>query len=260
MSKGKVLSACIDEDGKAKVLLGIDSASDGDDLIEDTGAAAREKRKARAKSRAEAAAAKLASETVECLGASMPAPRPGGPKTSLNPFAKPLEIELDATSAPVEAKKGDNKKNDRTSRSRSRSARRKQKRLAKLAEKTGAGGLDQALLIAEQRKLAGTSNRNAGMDLSTGGTAIGPMSTGPEMSGKVGLCIKFLSDDCPMTAETCEKKHCQDPADKMKWLRYFNTQSCKHGVSCQFPKCIYDHPNRRGWCGENVNLVVGATL
>merc|ERR1711865_685916 len=100
------------------------------------------------------------------------------------------------------------------------------------------------------------------MDMSTGGTALGPMTTSsdPTQNGKVGLCIKNLSGSCQMTSVTCPQKHPSDPMEIKKWLTYFNGQPCKNGDRCDMPKCIYDHPRRPGWSGQNINLVVGATL
>jgi len=255
------LSTCFDEDGKAKIVLGIDD-SDGDDIVEDQGATARERRKARAKAREEAAP-----QVVAVIPAAKPAVRPG--KANVNPFARPTQISLDADE-PKKKKDSSSsvstlellKKHGRSgSRSMSRETRRKMKRAERLME--AAGGLDAALTMATSGRFAGGVNRAAANDMCTGGTSIGPMTMGladPTQLGKQGICIKHLSGSCQMNAETCPQKHTADPAERMKWVKYFNTQACKYGAACTVPKCIYEHPNRPGWCGENVNLIKGSLL
>merc|ERR1712139_516465 len=161
---------------------------------------------------------------------------------------------------PVEKKKKDAKDKDR---SRSREARRKEKKLRAYAEAAGMTDFDPVVFAKTMKdRLESGGSKNAAGDLMTGGTALGPMSTGIDDGNpwKSGICIKHLAGDCPMTSDTCQMKHVADPGERMKWVKYFNTQSCKHGPACTNPKCIYDHPNRKGWCGENVNLMVGTTL
>lgn len=255
-----MLSVGLDEDGRAKVVLGIED-SDGEDLVQETGAAAREQRKARAKARAEAAAAKEAAAKAKAK------PRARGPRpiAPLNPFAAPLQIALEEDI--IQQQEEEKKKRD-ASRSRERKQKKKQKKLAEFAEASGLTNYDPSELTEEwlraKLKAQEKTNREAAQDMSTGGTAIGPISIASMSSGngmvKMGICIKFLSGDCPMTAETCQQKHPPDNKERTKWIKYFNTQPCKFGNQCSLPKCIYEHPNRAGWSGENVNLQKGTTL
>jgi len=261
-----VLSTCLDEDGRAKILLGIDD-SDEDGLVESTGAEARERRKARAKNRAAAAPKPAAAPPLPCKPwpATGPAARKGAAKAAAkaaanaNLFARPAQISLDADGFEVDDKKD---KKDKKEKPRSRSRPKKKTRAQRLME--AADAMDPSLLSDSWRRAAGMPvNRAAGNDLTTGGTSIGPMSMGltdPSQAGKTGICMKFIGGRCQMTSDTCPQKHPSDPAERMKWIRYFNTQPCKYGDKCTIETCIYEHPNRPGWSGENVNLLQGSAL
>lgn len=251
----------MDEDGRAKILLGIDD-SDEDGLVEATGAEARERRKARAKARAAVAPKPVAVPPILCKPwpAVGPAAAKAAAKASLvskNILARPAQISLDDDGFEAKTDKKDKKDG-----ARSRSRPKKRTRAQRLMD--AAGGMDPSQLSDSWRRAAGmTVNRAAGNDLTTGGTSIGPMSMGltdPSQLGKTGICLKFIAGKCQMTGDTCPQKHPADPAERMKWIKYFNTQPCKYGDKCTSPTCIYEHPNRPGWSGENINLLAGSAL
>lgn len=265
MSRGRLLSTTFDEEGRASVVLGIDE-SDGEDLVVESGAAARQNRKARAAARTAAAAAAPA-KVPKAVAASAPielvAVASAKGKIDLNPFAKPAEISLDDDK--VETKK----KDDKQSRSRSRDRRKAEKRKKKLAEVAKAMGIDMNAddfdprMIVSGRMAAAGGKIAVGSDLITGGTAMGPVNIGgcSDAGGqKAGICVKFLTGTCPMTEKTCVQKHVPDAVERQRWIKYFNGQPCKFGGACQNMKCIYEHPNRPGWSGEDVSVSRGATL
>jgi len=271
-----VLSTSIDEDGRAKVVLGIDE-SDG----EGEGANGRKRRRQRP--------APVATADDECavIGAVIPRglpkpmvrppmrppmrpgmrpgirppmrppakakPRAMMPK--LNPFAKPLQISLEedenAKAARIAARAARAEKAKEEADQRRKDKKKKKKR--KRDSSSSSGGSDsererhmQALFQLGRMPVGGGQ---VASDLCTGGIGMGPPPLSATMeaaSAKIGVCTKFLMGDCT-SGEMCNQKHPSDPADIARWIGYFNRQPCKHGNMCTIDKCLYDHPNRAGY-------------
>lgn len=189
-----------------------------------------------------------------------PAPRPRlvQPKRlTFNPFAKPVQITVEDDETRIaKIKARVEKARASRSRSRSRSRRRRKGKKRRRRSSSSSPSDDIEKRVAQGRMLAMAQNAriNAGvMDngLVTGGYGMGPPPAADLAGGnvKTQVCIKFLQDDCPL-GNDCPQKHPLDRADCQRWICFFNRQMCKNGDQCKVEKCIYDHPNRAGWCGK----------
>jgi len=270
MSIGRVLSSSIDEEGRAKIVLALDDDDDAEVSINEGEAA-----KARRRLRREECA--VVDTSLACVIVGAPPVRPkaalarpqnarvpkgkpmGKPLVcppAANPFSKPVQISLDE-----EEEKPDRKEEKEKERKEKKEKKRRKK------EEEMADGDDKLFAAASAQRMAvdgmGTMIK-ANNDMVTGGTAIGPLSIASLAEGsqhnKTGICMKALSNDCPMTAEQCTQKHIVDYAERGRWVAYFNQQPCKFGGQCSGARCLYEHPNRRGWNGKNTNLLVGSML
>lgn len=179
----------------------------------------------------------------------------------------------------VESDKSDGDKSSDKSRER-----RRRKRSRSTRRRKGGNSSDEEERKEQQRMYAalrplGMVHQGIGrgsMDVVTGGVGFGGMGmaapTNAEASGGLlalaaqtgqnqvasKVCIRFLQGMC-LKGELCMDQHPNNPWDVQRWIQYFNKQPCKFGDACPQDRCIYDHPNRRGYSGAP-EVVAGTAL
>mmetsp|Transcript_97212 Transcript_97212/g.225365 ORF Transcript_97212/g.225365 Transcript_97212/m.225365 type:complete len:106 (-) Transcript_97212:49-366(-) len=100
-------------------------------------------------------------------------------------------------------------------------------------------------------------------DLQTGGWGMGPAPNQPNAFGGIDsqmkVCVRYLTGDCPMLDGQCPLTHPISPMECTRWMQYFNRTPCKYGDTCYSTKCLFDHPNRKGYTGCKP-VVAGTSL
>uniref|UniRef100_A0A7S1W3J5 C3H1-type domain-containing protein n=1 Tax=Alexandrium catenella TaxID=2925 RepID=A0A7S1W3J5_ALECA len=210
----------------------------------------------------------------ERAGARAPGPSGGGLEMDERLLRKIRRAELrkKRVIAIVESDGSEDKNDRRRSPSRQRSPSRRRSRERRRSKgrrrrrRGSSSSEDQEttkkkMLEAAMQVKPGPGSASAGCDLQTGGLygcgmriGMGPAPSQPNAFGGVDasmkVCVRYLQGECQMPEGQCSLTHPTSPAECSKWMIYFNRTPCKYGDACHAPKCIFDHPNRRGFLGQ----------